>query len=70
MLNITLTFDTCICRKVNGTEGSRVLCSRENPNADISECLLVGRINSNRVTSVAVQYLNISQAIHMEKYMR
>lgn len=46
-----------------------MLHSRDNPNGDITECLLVGRINPNKVTNTVMQYLhlNLNQDIHMEK---
>lgn len=46
-----------------------MLHSRENPNVDITECLLVDRINPNKVTNTAMEYLhvNLNQDIHMEK---
>lgn len=46
-----------------------MLHNRDNPNVDITECLLVGRINPNEVTNTAMQYLhlNLNQDIHMEK---
>lgn len=46
-----------------------MLHNRDNPNVDITECLLAGRINPNEVTNTAMQYLhlNLNQDIHMEK---
>lgn len=35
--------------------------------ANITGCLLVGRINANRVTNAAIQYLNVKHDVHMEK---
>lgn len=45
---------------------SRVLHSRDNPNVDVTECLLAGRINPNN-TPMQYLRLNLNQDIHMEK---
>lgn len=58
-----------VCRLVNEMEESKVLHNRKNPNVDITEWLLVDRINPNKVTNTDMEYLhvNLNQDIHMEK---